>query len=750
MSKQKVIMLVFLVASLLVIVPLFAEESKQSEREAMYYRYLELDSYVRGGSIEPHWMADGSSFWYAEGAPGNIVIYKVDPRADTKTPLFDTARLRKALTSLLGHEPPFKGLPFDTFTFVDEGEQTIKFTVEDKEFILRLDTYRMSRAPTLSEDEKSRLAPKPVEVVSPDGRWFAGIKEHNVWLRSTTDGRSVQLTTDGVKDYSWGAREWPNWAKWSPDSHQLAVKKTDWRGEIKVPIVHYLKTTVEVNWVPKRKAGGPLPQMQLFIINVASKQHIRLDTGNETDQIILIRGWLPDSSELHFFRVNREFNRLDLMAASLGNNATGVLLTETQKTFILKAFWEPWPGIFNLLEDGKKFIWKSERDGWKHLYLYNISGNLIRRLTEGQYPVVRVITVDDKTGWVYFTAHGNQQRPYDTHLYRVNMSGKGFAQLTEATGQHKIQFSPSKEFFLDTHSDVNRPPSVELRTADGTLLRILSTANFDALKELKWKAPEEFVVKAADGKTNLYGVLYKPYDFDPSKTYPVIEVIYGGPWISERVRSTFIPHGWGRSALEMAQLGFITFVVDGRGTPERGKEFQDVVYGNIGRNEIPDHAAALKQLAEKRPYMDLKRVGIFGHSFGGYLALRALLLSPDAYHVAVSSAPAIDWEEIGFNDTEPYLGSPQKNRERYDYASNLWLASNLRGKLLLIHGTSDSVSLFSHAMKMVDALIGINKQFDLLVLPDRGHDIYRKPGKTYWREAIRRYFQEHLKPKTRK
>jgi len=714
----------------------------------MYNRYLELDSYVKGGSIEPHWMADGSSFWYAEGAPANTIIWKVDSRANTKTPLFDTARLRKELTSLLEHEPPYQGLPFDTFTFLEEGEQTVKFTVEDKEFILRLDTYRMSRAPTLSKEEESRLAPKPGEIRSPDGRWFVSVKEHNVWLRSTSDGRSVQLTTDGVKDYSWVGRQRPG--RWSPDSRYLAVKKLDRRKVGKRPIVHYLKKTEEVNWVPHYKAGGPVPQSKFFIIDVASKQQIRLDTGNETDKFIFMRGWRPDASELLFVRFDREYKRVNLMAASPGSSATRVLLTETQKTFILKAFWEPWPVGFTLLEDGKKFIWTAERDGWRHLYLYDIGGNLIRRLTEGQYPVVQVITVDDKTGWVYFTAHGNQQRPYDTHLYRVNLSGKGLAQLTEATGQHEVQFSPSKEFFLDTHSDVNRPPEVELRKADGTLLRTLSTANFDALKELQWKAPEEFVVKAADGKTDLYGVLYKPYDFDPSKTYPVIEVIYGGPWISERVRSTFIPHGWGRSALELAQLGFITFVVDGRGTPERGKEFQDVVYGNIGRNEIPDHTAALQQLAERRPYMDLNHVGVFGHSFGGYLALRALLLSPDAYHVAVSSAPAIDWEEIGLNDTEPYLGLPQKNQERYDYASNLWLASNLRGKLLLIHGTSDAVSLFSQTMKMVEALIRAGKQFDLLVLPDRGHDIYRKRGKTYWRKAMGRYFQEHLKPETGK
>jgi hypothetical protein len=431
MFKLKGVMFLTLVISLIIIVPLIsAQEPTRSEREEMYYRYLDLRSYVNSGKVEPHWMADGSSFWYAEGAPANTIIWKVDPKTNTKTPLFDIARLRKELTSLLGHESPYQGLPFDTFTFVDEGEQTVKFTEEDKAFIIRLDTYRMSLAPPLSEEERRCLVLQPGELRSPDGSWFASIKEHNLWLRSTSDGRSVQITTDGVKDYSWGTRDWPNWAVWSPDSRHLAVKKVDWRNEIKRPIVYYLKTTEEVNWMPFRKAGGPLHQTQLFIINVASQQQIRLDTGKDTDQIIFIRGWLPNSSELLFFRVNRGFNRVDLMAASLGNHATRELLTETQKTFILKAFWEPWPGIFTLLKDGKKFIWKSERDGWKHIYLYDISGNFIRRLTEGQYPVDRVITVDEKTRWVYFTAHGNGQRPYDTHLYRVNLSGKSFARFT--------------------------------------------------------------------------------------------------------------------------------------------------------------------------------------------------------------------------------------------------------------------------------------------------------------------------------
>jgi dipeptidyl aminopeptidase/acylaminoacyl peptidase len=561
----------------------------------------------------------------------------------------------------------------------------------------------------------------------------------------------VQLTSDGVKDYEWIGRGWRYEAKWSPDGSKLAVTKVDYRKVPPIPIVRYLGPTEDVSWVNPAKDDGLLAQPQLFIIDIVSKERIRVDTGDEADQLIFSLGWRPRGAELLFLRVVREFKQVDLLAAGAETGATRVVLSETQKAFVLEAFFEVWfwerqLGIFILLEDGEKFVWVSERDGWKHLYLYDMNGNLIRRLTEGSYPVIQV--VDENAGWVYLTAHGDPQRPYDTHLYRVSLQGKGFTRLTEGTGQHRIEFAPSKQFFLDTHSSVDRPPVVELRRADGAALQMVSEASLEALRDLKWRTPEEFVVKAADGKTDLYGVLYKPYDFDASKKYPVIEVIYGGPWYSEVVRSTFIPQGWSRSALRLAHLGFITFVVDGRGTPERGREFEDVVYGSKGRYLISDHVAALKQLAEKRPYIDLSRVGIFGHSFGGYMALHAILTAPDVYHVAVASAPGLDLSEHWRSDTEPYLGLPEENRELDEYASNLRLAGNLKGKLLLIHGTSDVSVRFSNTMKMVEALIRAEKPFDLLVLPDQPHDIWsaRVSGKTYWRERMRRYFQEHLNP----
>jgi dipeptidyl aminopeptidase/acylaminoacyl peptidase len=282
----------------------------------------------------------------------------------------------------------------------------------------------------------------------------------------------------------------------------------------------------------------------------------------------------------------------------------------------------------------------------------------------------------------------------------------------------------------------------ELWRADGKLLQILSRANVEDIKGEGWSPPEEFTVTAADGDTDLYGLLYKPPDFDPNKKYPVIEWMYAGPWttIVARKFADFL----GAEAELLAQLGAVVFTVDARGTPGRGREFEDVVQGNLGRNEIPDHVAALRQLAATRPYMDIGRVGVFGGSWGGYFALRAMLLAPDVYHVGVAMKPPADIADYFADFVEPYMGLPENDPEGYEFGSNTRFARNLEGKLLLIHGTGDVEAPFSGTMKMVDALITEDKFFDLIVVPDEGHSLFRGRHGDYLREAVRRHFKEHL------
>jgi len=754
-----------------------SDENGSAEREEMYRKYLDFASYVQDGVVTPHWMKDGNSFWFAEGAPENTIIYKVDPAANTKEPLFDAQRIREALTPLLEHEPAYKGLPFDTFTFLEE-EKTIQFTVEGKDFVCNLDTYEIEEAPEtpLIVAGKSWMRPrlmdrKPyrpmMEIPSPDGKWFLHEKDHNIWLRSSYDGRMVQLTEDGIKDYGWSLTLPPfgmiTGALWSPNSLKVSLAKIDTRKMEKLLMVHWLKPFEEIEWEPGFVAGGPMQQSEIFVMDVVSRKIVRVDTGDEPDQYFRVLNWQPDGSELLFMRNTRDYKELELMAADPVTGETRVILTEDRETFIVGAPYMPeWGNMFTPLPDGKRFFWISDRSGWAHLYLYDMSGKLIKQLTKGNFPVVRVVSVDEEAGWIYFTARA-EDRIYDTHLYRVNFQGQGFQRLTEAPGQHfpsslfgpapPSPFSPSKNYFIDAYSSTSQPPKVELRKADGALLQVLTEANIDGLKELIWSPPEEFIVKAADEKTDIHGVMYKPYDFDPNKKYPVINSIYGGP------QTTNVPRTFSQSvdAQALAQMGFIVIIVDARGTPERSKAFQDVVYGKFGTNEIPDHTAALKQLAAERSFMDLNRVGIYGGSWGGYMTLRAMFTAPDVYHVGVATSPIPDPSTAG-DLHEIYLGLPEYNSEAFKEADNTPKAANLQGKLLVIHGTSDAGCRTGLQMQLAEALIRAGKFFDLIMLPERGHGLtyselltaaapedFRKE-RLYTQEATKRYFVEHIKP----
>jgi dipeptidyl-peptidase-4 len=727
-----------------------AAQSSASEREAMYRLYLDFPSHVRGGSVEPHWLADGGSFWYADGDPENTVIYKVE--GEKKSQFFDVVRLRRALAGALGHEPPYAGLPFKDMT-LSEGERAASFTVEAKRFRMALDTYAVSPE-SASDAARQRREPQVVrkgfratqldilEVPSPDGRWFAGERGFDIWLRSAADGRGEALTSDGAKDYQWDIEG----AKWSPDGSRLAALKADSRHLALLPILHWLKPTEEVEWARYTKAGGELPVPELHILDILSRRDVRVDAGETRDTYLLPITWRPDGSEFLFFKLDREQKRLDVLAASPVTGKSRIVLAETQRTFIealpfnFRGGVEEYKLLLTPLSDGKRLLWMSERDGWNHLYLYGIDGGLIRQVTKGSFPVYQVAAVDEAAGWVYFTAHA-EARPYDTHLYRVRLDGTGFSRLTDGAGQHAIKFGPGKQVFLDTHSGMDRPPVVEFRSAAGKLLQTLSAAKIDPA--LRWSAPEEFVVKAADGRTDLSGVLFKPWDFDAGRKYPVLDSIYGGPQVTWVPREFLGPTGFWPRAL--AQLGFIVFVVDARGTPERGKAFQDVVYGNFGRNEIPDHVAVLRQLAKDRPYMDLDRVGLFGGSWGGYMTVRGMVLAPDVYRAGVAIYPVVDLYDHRAGPIEPFMGLPQNNREGYEYGSSLRLADRLQGHLMLIHGTSDVNATFSATMKMVDALTRAGKPYDLVVLPEQTHRL-EGGSLEYVREAVRRYFVEHLKP----
>jgi dipeptidyl-peptidase-4 len=479
----------------------------QSPRDAMFYRALGFDARVKGGFIQAHWMENGNSFWW----PESDGIYKYDPLERKKYPLFDAARVRSGLMPLIGHKLPGTGLPFSQFTFLP-GEKAARFSYEGRNFILQTESYSLQPAAEESDHGKDRLAPRfvrsaqmagppPVyETGSPDGRWFAGDKDGNLYLRSTIDGHTEALTDDGIKDFGWDSAR----VLWSPDSLSLTAIKKDERNVPWYPIVHWLKPIEEVESVHLDNRPSRERKVESYIIDVVSKKRIRVNG--------YFRAWRADGSELLMTR-NQGPKKFEFVAFNRKTAATRSLFTETTDTFFDGTTFAP--GNYTPLSDNRRFLWLSERDGWNHIYLYDFEGTLIRKLTEGQRPVVHIMAVDEKAGWVYYTAHGAEGRPYDFHLYRVSLNGGPSARLTEAPGQHDqsvyqsylgvrgegIQFSPSRQYFLDSHSDVNRPPQTELRRADGTLVEVLSKANADAAMDLRPDPPEEFTVKAADGKT---------------------------------------------------------------------------------------------------------------------------------------------------------------------------------------------------------------------------------------------------------
>lgn len=722
-----------------------AQETTQSDREVMFQRYLEFPSLIEGGSIEPNWMADGVSFWYADVTSDHTVFYKVDPEANSIAPIFDTQRLREALTTILGRPPRGQGIPFSDITFVD-GE-AVKFTVEDRQFVLHLDTYAIGLPLPQTHDETTEFVSRPGEVGTPDGRLFALVKDHNLWLRSGSEDDGVQVTKDGEANYEWIVTPdvWAKgfWtgtgAKWSADGGTLALKKVDGRRVEKLPVVRFLKPDDALEWVRFPRAGDPTFQTELYVLDVDSRELVRLETGPEPDQRLELLGWRDQNAEVLFLRLNRGHTSLDLLAADPRTGSSRVILTETRDTYVVGAGHGFEQDRLTILPDGERFIWKSERDGWDHFYLYDFDGRPIRRLTHGKFPVLEVVALDGD--WFYFTGR-SEERPYDKYLYRVRLDGTGLTRLTEAPGSHEIEFSPSKEYFLDTHSSLERPPAVDLRRADGSLIRTLSEANIEALDELRWTPPEMFVAKALDGRTDLYGVLYKPYDFDASKKYPVIEYIYNGPQMS--LMAFRAPFTSQRQLRAIAQLGFIVFIADGPGTPERGKAFHDAAYMRKGQFEIPEHINILEQLAERFPYVDLDHVGIIGHSAGGYLVLRAMLTEPEVYHVGIAMAPDVDLFHDNHFYFEPVMGLPQDNPEGYEKASNLLLAANLQGKLLMIVGSED-YGVYPGTMKMVAEFIRHGKQHDLIVLPGQGHDPTGESA-DYELKAASRYFVEHLEP----
>jgi dipeptidyl-peptidase-4 len=680
-----------------------------------------------GGGLQ--WTPDGKATYAFEDG----TFKRTDVLTAEKTPLFDDAKILAAVNAMTGRQEV--KLFFNRFQYLDDGKK-IQFQAFNKSFI-----YDLASSKLVSyEPERAIVGVRGRaygDILSPDLKYRAFTRSYNLYVKDM-DGNETALTADGAEDLR---NAFPDWVYpeelgqyqafwWSPDSKKIAFMQFDEKPVTKYPIIHDIQPIPQLEMLGYPKPGGNNPIIRLFIADIASKKLVRLETGDDLD-VYLYRGqWTNDGKEFTYHRLNRLQNKVEVFAADPATGKTRLLLTDTDPCYID----ETTELIF--LKDNQRFLWTSERSGWREVYLYDMTGKLLKQLTNAKLPVRGITGVDEARGWVYFA--GMEANGTESHAYKVKLDGTGLAKMTSEPGSHNVAFSPTFDYYTDNFSSFDHPGKTTLFKADGKLVKVLNeTTVSKEFQDLKLIKPEHFLFKSADGKYDLDGILYFPAHFDPNEKYPLILSIYGGPG-TKAVSNRYNMADGGQT---LAQLGFLVATCDYRGVSGRGKAFQNLHYLKLGQVEFEDHVAFVKALGQ-RPYVDTGRVGIFGGSYGGYFTALCLLKAPDVFHVGVAASSVTDWRNYDSIYTERYMRRPQDNPDGYEKGSCLTYAKDLKGHLYLQHGTIDDNVHPGNTIQLVQALLRENKRFDLMLYPENQHGI-RYPHAAETRVA---YFIEHLKP----
>ncbi|MHC4948854.1 MAG: S9 family peptidase [Planctomycetota bacterium] len=637
--------------------------------------------------------------------------------------------------------------PVDEVRWSDDGA-TLSFTRGGQRWRFDLADRTLAEVTDADEDSTGDGPPRRRpprgrqfrQAESPDGRWIARCVDYDVVLDAAgaDDGEDdgdgpVPVTTDGERKLRYGMASWVYGEElrqleamwWSPDSTRLAFYEFDERD---VEDFHLLgglterHTRVLSEGYPK--PGEPNPVAGLLVHHVATGETVRVDVGPDREQYVYRVRFRPDGSELLFSRTSRRQDVLELVAADPATGATRVILTERQET------WQENRPEMRFLDDGVRFVWATEKTGFRHYELWHLDDGLVATLTGGDWPVQRIEHVDEDAGVLYFTAFSGEN-PLNAHLHRVALDGSDQRRLTQEPLNHSVNVSPDGRWFLTRFESVETPPATALYTTDGERIATLAESDRAPAEALGLQPPELFSFTADDGETDLYGVLYRPSDFDPSRTYPLVVNVYGGP-LSRSVRQRY------RGAEPLCELGFVVAAIDNRGTSGRGKAFESATYLRLGTVDLKDQVDGVAFLA-RRPWIDGGRVGIIGHSYGGYMAALALLRFPDVFHVAVAGAAVTDWRNYDTIYTERFMRTPEENPEGYDAGSCLTYVDQLRGRLLLLHGMVDDNVHPTNAWQLVDRLQRAGKRVDTVFYPSNGHRLGRGAQAIRWR-----YLYDHL------
>jgi dipeptidyl aminopeptidase/acylaminoacyl peptidase len=701
-----------------------------------------VSSLVVGGADAITWLPD-ERFTYRRSTLDGTEFILVAPAAKSRGPAFDHAKLAAALSAATGNTYDPKKLPFQTITLSPDAK-TVVFDLAGKRW-----SYDVKSMKCVATGEASGagfrgggrgmrggggqpgVAPS---VVSPDGKRAVFVRDWNLWLRDIATGQEKALTTDGAKDFGY-ATDNAGWAAsdraivlWSPDSKKIATYQQDERN---VGDMYLVET--KVGHPTLRAWKYPLPgdpvvaMLHRVVIDVESGGITRFQMEPDYHRATLGDNfslsdmeWSPDAKQLAFVSTSRDHKQAIFRVADAATGAVRTVFDETEKNhFESRAGWR-------VLWSTSEVLWYSQRDDWGHLYLYDLArGTMKNQVTSGEGPVTRIARVDEKSRQVWFVAMGREkgQDPYFQHLYRIGLDGKNYVSLTPDDGDHTAQISPSGKFIVDRYSTCVVPPVDVLRDGTGRVLMPLEKTDISKLLAAGWKPPIPIVVKAADGTTDLYGMMFVPTNLEPGRTYPIINNAYPGPQSgSVGGRSFAAAHG---DKQALAELGFVVVSIDGRGTPGRSKSFHDAYYGAMGRdNTLPDQVAGMKELARKYPYVDIERAAMWGHSGGGFIAADAMFRYPDFFKVGISESGNHDQREYEDDWGERYQGLLTKTADgpdSYEAEANQSVAKNLKGHLLLAHGTMDNNVPPYNTLLVVDALIKANKDFDLLLLPNQAH-----------------------------
>ncbi len=758
-----------------------------------------LNTMLFSTSVDPHWFQKGNNFWYEYKTSNGKAWYVVDPVAKTKRSLFDLDDIAAQITEIVKDPFTAQQLPIQkleagedgrTFTFQITSSQDAKKDSTDKDKGPKKEIFFFSydyptRKLTWLQDKKKETEYPDWASFSPDGKTVVYAKDLNLYRMSREDYEKlkkddkdstvtdIQLTTFGVKDFGFGqpysllntdtlcnGKRKAVWGiVWSPDSRYFAVTATDERAVKDLWVINSMASPRPTLETYKYQMPGEkeAPVEHLFLFDMNDNSHKEIRTSAFKDQTLRLARkpwrqkdrdrkevasvWLGDNNRFFVTRSSRDLHRIDICSYTIGQDSICPIIEERMNTYQ-----EVRP--LATIGDGKELIQWSERDGWAHLYLYDGEGNLKNRITRGPWHVDQIVKVDEAKRVVYFLANGKDkdENPYYEHLYRVGLDGGGLQQVTPGDYFHTVSMDDNAAFVVNNYSRVNTIPRTDLMDSNGRKLMTLEESDFSGLLAAGYQFPEPFKVKAADGVTDLYGVMYKPFNFDSTALYPIIDYVYPGP----QVEATVYP--FSRMSVRtdrLAQAGFVVITVGNRGGhPSRSKWYHNFGYGNLRDYGLADQKAAIEQLANRYPFIDINRVGIHGHSGGGFMSTAAILQYPDFFKAAVSCAGNHDNRIYNRWWSETHHGVKEVVSEKgdttfvYNIKTNEEIAGRLKGHLMLVHGDIDNNVHPGNTLRVADALIRAGKRFDMLLLPQQRHGFGDMDEYFYWRMVD--YFSRNL------